>query len=180
MPQWNANKATFILNITGPFDEYSFQGSNLSPPESRHSGTLDDLCRAAEELERIERNGYKNKQPTPLILPHEKRMQSFSPPYTPPPILSPARSLMMLSNSAERLSSSNSNISLLQESSSADTLSTPNKMWPQRKGNRVVFLFVVFLFVVYCCCLLLLVSDQRPLLDQEEILEPWVVFLSTT
>lgn len=91
--------------------------SDPSPPsEGRHMATLDDLCRAAEELERIDRNGIKNK-PTPLILPHERRITSFSPPYTPPPILSPARSLMMLSSGGGNMTS----------------LHTPNKIWPQRK-----------------------------------------------
>lgn len=87
-------------------------------------GTLDDLCRAAEELERIERDSMKPR-PSPLTLPHERRIASFSPPYTPPPILSPARSLVLLSGGGGASSGIGG----------GGSIPTPNKIWPQRKGS---------------------------------------------
>ena len=84
------------------------------------SATLDDLCRAVEELERME-NGRKEKQKdkeleedsddsskrrpgniripqsySSPILEKERHRFGVTPPYTPPPILSPSRSMTML------------------------------------------------------------------------------------
>lgn len=84
------------------------------------SATLDDLCRAVEELERME-NGERNKQgdgkkqedleddskqrPGNIRIPQsfstptlerERHRFGATPPYTPPPILSPSRSMTML------------------------------------------------------------------------------------
>jgi uncharacterized C2H2 Zn-finger protein len=98
--------------------EKEINGNNNS---TRHiAATLDDLCRAAEELERIERDEMKTR-PSPLVLHHERRLNtSFSPPYTPPPILSPARSLVLLSGGG----------------ASGGSVSTPSKIiWPQRKAS---------------------------------------------
>ena len=87
--------------------------------------TLDDLCRAAAELERMETPGdddkekelnaylggeemdeYGRKRPKNITIPHvqthsqaierEKNRLGGTPPYTPPPILSPSRSVMHL------------------------------------------------------------------------------------
>lgn len=103
--------------------------------ESHFAGTLDDLCRAAEELERIEKNSVElhhtslapdKPRPTPLVLPHERRFNN-SPPYTPPPILSPARSITLLAGPI---------------TPSTMGITTPNKiMWRQRTGkySRVEF-----------------------------------------
>ena len=94
------------------------------------SATLHDLCRAAEELERIDNGTGTTKaatanpggdqsetqsdledsgkrRPENIIIPHshsspavERERHRFgnTPPYTPPPILSPARSLTLLSS----------------------------------------------------------------------------------
>ena len=84
------------------------------------SATLDDLCRAVEELERME-NGERDKQedgkkqedleddskqrPGNIRIPQsfstptlerERHRFGATPPYTPPPILSPSRSMTML------------------------------------------------------------------------------------
>lgn len=79
------------------------------------NATLDDLCRAVEELERLE-NGEKEKQngdqdakrrPGNIVIPQsqstsalerERHRLGATPPYTPPPILSPARSMTMLAS----------------------------------------------------------------------------------
>ena len=72
--------------------------------------TLDDLCRAVEELERKEKEATSDVQrhrPSNITIPQsssgggalmerERRKLSVSPPYTPPPILSPARGSMSL------------------------------------------------------------------------------------
>lgn len=55
-----------------------------------------------------------------MVLPHERRINSFSPPYTPPPILSPARSLVMLSGGG----------------ATGGPIPAPSKIWPQRKGSE--------------------------------------------
>lgn len=102
-----------------------------SPVREPHfTGTLDDLCRAAEELERIEKSSadlhrtpvhHDKPRPTPLILPHERRF-NHSPPYTPPPILSPARSISLLAGPV---------------TPSSTGITTPNKiMWRPRTGER--------------------------------------------
>ena len=88
--------------------------------QPHRNATLDDLCRAVEELERME-NGRKQKEqkelenqqdegkrrPGNITIPHshsspalerEKLRFGATPPYTPPPILSPARSMTMLAN----------------------------------------------------------------------------------
>lgn len=75
--------------------------------------TLDDLCRAVEELEKME-NGSSGggggrreededkRRPGNIQIPThtspslERHRLGSSPPYTPPPILSPARSMAML------------------------------------------------------------------------------------
>ncbi|XP_019851798.1 PREDICTED: formin-like protein 5 [Amphimedon queenslandica] len=96
--------------------------------ETRLQGaTLDDLCRAAEELERIDRDNSIKPRPSPLTLPHERRIASFSPPYTPPPILSPARSLVLLSGGVGGGSTGGG--------VTGGGIPTPNKIWPQRKGS---------------------------------------------
>lgn len=71
--------------------------------------TLDDLCRAVEELERKEKEASSDvhrHRPSNITIPQpgggtalierERRKLSVSPPYTPPPILSPARGSMSL------------------------------------------------------------------------------------
>lgn len=93
-----------------------------------HKGsTLDDLCRAAAELERMETTGNEEteeergvskgsgetvedelgrKRPGNIVIPQtqspspaidrDKYRRGNTPPYTPPPILSPSRSLMIM------------------------------------------------------------------------------------
>lgn len=119
-----------------------------------HNATLHDLCRAAEELERIEnieRNGLrrdverstpKKHRPgdisipshsSPLILPHDRKLANFSPPYTPPPILSPARSITLIGGPAPITPSG--------------VPCTPNKIW-QRKGKHDHYLTIGELLTV--------------------------------
>ena len=75
--------------------------------------TLDDLCRAVEALEKMENGGggggtrreedEDKRRPGNIHIPAhtspslERHRLGSSPPYTPPPILSPARSMAMLS-----------------------------------------------------------------------------------
>ena len=74
--------------------------------------TLDDLCRAVEALEKMENGGggggarreedEDKRRPGNIHIPAhtspslERHRLGSSPPYTPPPILSPARSMAML------------------------------------------------------------------------------------
>lgn len=114
----------------------NISSSTTSTPSSEmvgggllHTGsTLDDLCRAAAELERMETTGgsekgkslhvarcgdgevmedeYGRKRPGNIIIPQtqspspaierERYRLGATPPYTPPPILSPSRSIMHL------------------------------------------------------------------------------------
>ena len=79
----------------------------LNSTEHRNP-TLDDLCRAVEELERKEKEATSDvhrHRPSNINIPpsgggalieRERRKLSVSPPYTPPPILSPARGSMSL------------------------------------------------------------------------------------
>ena len=116
---------------------------------SRTGPTLDDLCRAAAELERIDsRNGMKEinsaaskkhrpgnisipSHSSPLLHHHDRqKLTSFSPPYTPPPILSPSRSMTMLSNITSG------------GPATPQVPCTPNKIW-QRKGKLIFRRFFV-------------------------------------
>lgn len=88
---------------------------------TQRTATLDDLCRAVEELEKREQlkgagageeedggalSDEGKKRPENIIIPQshsspaierERHRFGATPPYTPPPILSPARSMTMLS-----------------------------------------------------------------------------------
>jgi hypothetical protein len=116
----------------------SNQQSSTAAASTHHNATLDDLVRAAEELERIE-NGNSKEQPvvksqvadvsnsdpgsdvdeagrrrpknitiphsshsnpSPAAIDRERHRFGATPPYTPPPILSPSRSLTMLATAA--------------------------------------------------------------------------------
>ena len=105
------------------------------PASSHRNATLDDLVRAAEELERIENGNSKehvksqvadisnsdpgsdvdeagrrrpknitipqsHSNPSPAAIERERHRFGATPPYTPPPILSPSRSLTMLATAA--------------------------------------------------------------------------------
>ena len=90
---------------------------------NRGTATLDDLCRAVEELEKREQQQQRGgpleeaegggagddtkKRPGNIVIPQshsspaierERHRFGATPPYTPPPILSPARSMTMLSS----------------------------------------------------------------------------------
>lgn len=76
---------------------------------------------------------------SPLLHHHDRqKLTSFSPPYTPPPILSPSRSMTMLSNIASG-GPATPQVALP---------CTPNKIW-QRKGMQK---FEVFAEMYYCTC----------------------------
>lgn len=120
---------------------FSNQQSSAGVVSSTHrNATLDDLVRAAEELERIENGNSKEhhmvkpqvtadvsnsdpgsdvdeagrRRPKNITIPHsshsnpspaqaidrERHRFGATPPYTPPPILSPSRSLTMLATAA--------------------------------------------------------------------------------
>lgn len=85
---------------------------------TQRTATLDDLCRAVEELEKREQlkggrveeeeslSDEGKKRPENIVIPQshsspaierERHRFGATPPYTPPPILSPARSMTMLS-----------------------------------------------------------------------------------
>lgn len=100
----------------------SSEGKDNGSNSLTHSGsTLDDLCRAAAELERMdtgvvdkkekgsqqeEEEDLCRKRPGNISIPQtqtpspaierERHRLGATPPYTPPPILSPSRSLMHL------------------------------------------------------------------------------------
>ena len=119
----------------------TFSNQQSSAVASTHrNATLDDLVRAAEELERIENGNSKEhhvvkpqvtadvsnsdpgsdvdeagrRRPKNITIPHsshsnpspaqaidrERHRFGATPPYTPPPILSPSRSLTMLATAA--------------------------------------------------------------------------------
>ena len=109
-----------ITASTQPSENAGLGGGGLV-----HKGsTLDDLCRAAAELERMETTGrredegesngrgesvedeFGRKRPGNIIIPQtqspspaidrDRYRRGGTPPYTPPPILSPSRSLMHL------------------------------------------------------------------------------------
>ncbi len=100
------------------------EGADTPSGVGGRNGTLEDLCRAAELLDSMEGKGGASKDPptdegeldengrrrpknitipqtqsTPVI-ERDKLRLGTTPPYTPPPILSPSRSLSMLSGSA--------------------------------------------------------------------------------
>ena len=80
--------------------------------QPHRNATLDDLCRAVEELERLDKVGEEQdskRRPKNIVIPHshsspalerERHRFGATPPYTPPPILSPARSLTMLAGTS--------------------------------------------------------------------------------
>ena len=112
---------TRVDNRGGPPVATGATGMHDAGTMTQHrSATLDDLCRAVEELERME-NGQKEKQKdkeleedsddsskrrpgniripqsySSPILEKERHRFGVTPPYTPPPILSPSRSMTML------------------------------------------------------------------------------------
>ena len=88
------------------------EGASGSVRVGSKGATLDDLCRAVEALEKME-NGKEGggamreeeedkRRPGNIQIPThtspslERHRLGSSPPYTPPPILSPARSMSML------------------------------------------------------------------------------------
>ncbi|XP_064402519.1 nascent polypeptide-associated complex subunit alpha, muscle-specific form-like isoform X3 [Halichondria panicea] len=106
------------------FDKVEREEGDTPSGAGGRNGTLDDLCRAAELLDSMEGKGGASKGPpteegeldengrhrpknitipqtqsTPII-DRDKLRLGNTPPYTPPPILSPSRSLSMLSGSA--------------------------------------------------------------------------------
>ena len=114
----------------------TFSNQQSSATSSHRNATLDDLVRAAEELERIENGNSKehvksqvadvsnsdagsdvdeagrrrpknitiphssHSNPSPAAIDRERHRFGATPPYTPPPILSPSRSLTMLATAA--------------------------------------------------------------------------------
>lgn len=92
-------------------------GTMTSQGKGQRNATLDDLCRAVEALEKME-NGNRGGIPLPKEISDEEDKRrpgnihipthtspqldrdrhklGSTPPYTPPPILSPARSMTML------------------------------------------------------------------------------------
>ena len=115
----------------------TFSNQQTSAVSTHRNATLDDLVRAAEELERIENGNSKehvaksqvadvsnsdagsdvdeagrrrpknitiphssHSNPSPAAIDRERHRFGATPPYTPPPILSPSRSLTMLATAA--------------------------------------------------------------------------------
>ncbi len=103
------------------------EGGGSDTPSGGRNGTLDDLCRAAELLDSMDGSGSgadKDSSPQPdegeldengrrrpknitipqshstPVIERDKIRLGATPPYTPPPILSPSRSLSLLSGPA--------------------------------------------------------------------------------
>ncbi len=109
-------------SLTSSMSSQTSESNVLGGGGFLHKGsTLDDLCRAAAELERMETNvkskpesngnltedsvedEFGRKRPGNIVIPQTQssspaidrlQKQNATPPYTPPPILSPTRSIM--------------------------------------------------------------------------------------